>query len=119
LTGLHYPASCMTLVARLTPGTSLALTLCWVAVLAVTGSTDALLFLAPAILIALPLLGGRYVGEELIAKLVARRARPRTRPAAAIRRKSHVVMAWLPRGSRLIAFGLAKRPPPSRLLLQS
>ncbi|MDQ2630446.1 MAG: hypothetical protein M3Y75_05660, partial [Actinomycetota bacterium] len=72
----------MNLAARLTPKASLVLTLCWVALLAVTGSTDALLFLAPALLIAIPLFAGRYVGEELIAKFVARRARPRKRSVA-------------------------------------
>jgi hypothetical protein len=104
---------------RFTPGRALALTLCWVAILALTGTTDALLFLAPALLIAIPLFGGRYIGEELIAKLAARRGRPR--PQAALR--SPVApprpATWLPRGTRLIAFGLAKRPPPGLLLPQN
>lgn len=109
----------MNLAARLTPKASLALTLCWVALLAATGSTDALLFLAPALLIMIPLLGGHYVGEELIANLVARRARPRTRAAAPSRMAPRVPTTWLPRGTRLIAFGLAKRPPPARPALQN
>ena len=103
----------------MTPKVSLALTLCWVALLAATGSTDALLFLAPALLIVIPLLGGHYVGEELIAKFVARRARPRARAAARSRVAPRVPTTWLPRGTRLIAFGLAKRPPPARLALQN
>lgn len=108
----------MKLAARLTPRASLALTLGWVAILALTGSTDALLFLAPALLIAIPLLGGRYLGEEMIARFVARRTRPRRRPAA-LRTAPPVPATWIPRGTRLIAFGLAKRPPPALLALQS
>jgi hypothetical protein len=105
----------MNLAARLTPQASLALTLGWVALLALTGATDALLFLAPALLIAIPLLGGRYLGEEMIARFVARRARPRRRSATPRRTAPPVPATWLPRGTRLIAFGLAKRPPPALL----
>ncbi|HKO38553.1 MAG TPA: hypothetical protein VJU14_09310 [Solirubrobacterales bacterium] len=110
----------MKMAARFTPARALALTLSWVAVLAVTGSTDALLFLAPALLIAIPLLGGRYVGEELIAKLVARRRdRARPRSASPLQPMPPAPATWLPRGTRLIAFGLAKRPPPARLAPQN
>jgi hypothetical protein len=109
----------MNLAARLTPKASLGLTLAWVVLLALTGSTDVLLFLAPALLIAIPLLGGRYLGEEMIARFVARRARPRPRSAAPRRTAPPAPATWLPRGTRLIAFGLAKRPPPALLALQS
>jgi hypothetical protein len=107
-------------LSRFTEKQALALTLCWVAALALTGSTDALLFLAPALLIAIPLLGGRYIGEELIVKLVERRARPARRPASAPSSSLRpVFVSWRPRGTRLIAFSLAKRPPPLRLLPQN
>jgi hypothetical protein len=109
----------MKTAALFTPARALAITLCWVAVLGITGSTEALLFLAPALLIVIPLLGGRYVGEELIAKFVARRARARTRSAPSVRSAPPAPALWLPRGTRLIAFGLAKRPPPSLLALQN
>ena len=109
----------MNMAALFTPGRALAITLCWVAVLGITGSTDALLFLAPALLIVIPLLGGRYVGEELIAKFVARRTRSRARSASPSCSAPPMPTVWLPRGARLIAFGLAERPPPSRLALQS
>lgn len=109
----------MNVAALFTPVRALAITLCWVAVLGVTGSTDALLFLAPALLIAIPLLGGRYVGEELIAKLVARRSRSRARSASPPPPVPPAPATWLPRGTRLIAFGLAKRPPPARLAPQN
>lgn len=109
----------MNLAARLTPKASLALTLCWVALLAATGSTDALLFLAPALLIVIPLLGGHYIGEELIAELVTRRARARTRPVSRGQWVPPAPATWLPRGTRLIAFRLAKRPPPLQPLPQN
>lgn len=98
---------------------ALAVTVCWVAALALTGSTDALLFLAPALLIAIPLLGGRFIGEELIARLAARRARPRPRSASAPLAPPPAPATWLPRGARLIASALAKRPPPAALLPQN
>jgi len=110
----------MKMAAIFTPARALAITLCWVAVLGITGSTDALLFLAPALLIAIPLLGGHYVGEELIAKFVARRSRrSRARSASPTPLASPAPATWRPRGTRLIAFGLAKRPPPSRLAPQT
>jgi hypothetical protein len=98
---------------------ALALTLCWVAALALTGATEALLFLAPALLIAIPLIGGRYIGEELIVKLASRR---RSRPARPAPREVRPLLSsptWLARGARLIAFSLAKRPPPAALLPQN
>jgi hypothetical protein len=98
---------------------ALALTLIWVAVLALTGSTEALLFLAPALLIAIPLLGGRYLGEELIVRLANRRARPRARASAPARRLPAAPATWVPRGARLLAASLAKRPPPVALLPQN
>lgn len=110
----------MRLARRYTDKRALAITLCWVAALAVTGATDLLLFLAPALLILIPLLGGHYVGEELIVKLAARRARPPRRPVAAPRWPlPSAPQDWRPRGTGLIAFSLAKRPPPLRLLPQN
>lgn len=108
------------MAAHFTDKKALALTLCWVAALALTGSTEALLFLAPALLIVIPLIGGRYVGEELIVKLATRRARPRRRTAiSSVRPLAPVVEARRPRGNRLIAFSLAKRPPPTLPLPQN
>ena len=110
----------MPLASRFTDKKALAITLCWVAALAVTGSTEALLFLAPALLIAIPLLGGRYLGEELVVKLAAGRARPARRARTALAWSPLSAPAsWQPRGSGLIAFSLAKRPPPARLLTQN
>jgi hypothetical protein len=110
----------MEFAGRFTAKGALGITLCWIVALAFTGSTDVLLFLAPALLIAIPLLSGRYIGEELIVKLATRRS-PRARSAASS-------SAWSlppapegrqPRGTGLLAFSLAKRPPPARLLTQN
>lgn len=110
----------MRLASRFTDGRALAITLCWVAALALTGSTDVLLFIAPALLIAIPLLGGHYVGEELIARLASRRARPRRRTAGArAQRLPAAPRRWRPRGTDLLANSLAKRPPPTLLPAQN
>jgi hypothetical protein len=98
---------------------ALGIALCWAVALALLGSTDVLLFLAPALMIAIPLLAGLYVGEKLIVRLIEgrddeRRRRLATAPAPAPRHPA----VWLPRGTRLIAFSLAERPPPVRLLTQ-
>jgi hypothetical protein len=108
----------MPLSSQFTERRALAFTLCWVFVLAVTGSTDVLLFLAPALLIAIPLLCGRYFGEELIAKLAARRDRRPRRARLALPLTPGAPRTWRPRGRRLIALSLAKRPPPLRLLTE-
>ncbi|HEX2070797.1 MAG TPA: hypothetical protein VHF90_04005 [Thermoleophilaceae bacterium] len=79
-----------------------------------------LLYAAPLLVIALPLLAGRYVGEEQLTRL----ARPgrrshrgpvaRQAPPAGARWTSGVVA----RGGRLIADSLAVRPPPPAALAQ-
>ena len=110
----------MRLASRFTDGKALAITLCWVTALAVTGSTEVLLFMAPALLIAVPLLAGHYVGEELIVRLAARRARPRRQPRTApASPPPPVPIDRRPRGADLIAFSMAKRPPPTVLLSQN
>jgi hypothetical protein len=110
----------MQFARRFTESKALAITLCWVAVLAAAGSTDALLFLMPALLIAIPLLGGRYLGEELIVRLAARRARPSRRATGSPAWLAPPAPeSWRPRGTGLLAFSLAKRPPPALLLTQN
>jgi hypothetical protein len=94
----------------------LAVVTLWSLCVALTGSTDFLLYVAPALLIAFPLAFGRYVGEDAIAKLKGvRPARPR--PAAALsahgdRREPRVRF-----GGTLIAASLAGRAPPAVLAL--
>ncbi len=104
----------MRLVSRLTAGVALGITVCWALALAFAGSTDVLLFMAPALLVIAPLIAGRYVGETLIAKLVARQAGQRRRPTARAF-TPRPPAAWLPRGTSLVAFSLAERPPPVAL----
>jgi hypothetical protein len=77
------------------------------------GHADLLPYAAPLFLIAVPLLAGRYVGEERLERIRSglRRGRlraPRAEAPAAFRR----AVALLPRGGRLIAHSLAERPPP-------
>lgn len=109
----------MRLATRLTSGLALTVTVCWALALAISGSTDTLLFLLPALLIVAPLLAGRYPGEELIARLVAKRSRRPRRPTAVLAPLPRPVAAWSPRGTRLLAFSRAERPPPLRLLPQT
>jgi hypothetical protein len=76
------------------------------------GHAELLAYAAPLFLVALPLLAGRYVGEERLDRMrsgfVARRGPPRAAPVPAARRGAVLV----PRGGRLIAEALAVRPPP-------
>lgn len=110
----------MQITARFSAKLALAITLSWVAVLAITGATEVLLFLAPALLIAIPLIGGRYIGEELIVKLAERRGgKPRRSATLSPQPCFAGARTWRPRGNRLIAFSLAKRPPPARLATQN
>lgn len=108
----------MTAAARLTPKASLVLTLCWVAALAATGATDGLLFLAPALLLVVPLLAGRYLGVDLIVEFARRDRQPRRRAALAVA-PPKAPERRAPRGAALLSFGLAKRPPPASLLPQT
>jgi hypothetical protein len=78
----------------------------------VTGLSPDVLLAVPAALLLLPLLAGRYVGEDGLARLA------RSRTAAAPRRSPQRIGARrraprvLPRGGRLIAAALAERGPP-------
>ena len=80
----------------------------------VTGLSPDVLLAVPALLLVLPLLAGRYVGEDGLLRLacrarVVRRRRSPSRLGA--RRRAPRV---LPRGGRLIAAALAERAPPLR-----
>jgi hypothetical protein len=81
------------------------------------GHADLLPYAAPLFLVAVPLLAGRYVGEERLERMRSglRRERllpPRSVAAPAARR----AVAAFPRGGRLIAQSLAERPPPALAL---
>lgn len=88
-----------------------ALTVALVAIQAATGAE--VLLASPALVLALPLLAGRYVGEDALVRLAARgvaRSRPARRLSARLDRAPR---ALAPRGARLLAFSLAERGPPA------
>ncbi len=81
--------------------------------LALAGHPELLAYAAPLLVVALPLVLGRYLGEETLERL---RSRPCTgvrhpRPAA-LRPAGRRFAALVPRGARLIAHSLAERGPP-------
>jgi len=81
----------------------------WLAGLHVGGLDTGLLFLAPAFLLLLPLLAGRYVGERALAPLCA----PGRRPAALAIRLPRPTPRLVPRGGLLVGCSLAGRAPPA------
>lgn len=92
---------------------ALALTavgVCCVLPIALGAPVD-LLLAAPVLLLALPLLAGRYVGEDALRRL-ARRDAPRARRGTGGGVRAILRGAVPPRGGLLLAFGLAVRPPP-------
>jgi hypothetical protein len=93
-----------------------ALTLVFAVVQTLTGISADVLLAAPAVLLLLPLLAGRYVGEDGIARLSARVATPRRRPVAVRATQSRRAPRVLARGGRLIAVALAQRGPPRAAL---
>jgi hypothetical protein len=80
--------------------------------LTLVGVHSDVLLAAPVLVFALPLLAGRYVGEEQLARLAAAFVAARRRPAAALVPTARPALHRLPRGGRLIAAALAVRPPP-------
>jgi hypothetical protein len=80
---------------------------------ALTGGATDLLHLAPALVLALPLILGRYPGETRLAELARRSHTPlaRCRPSRIPMPRSHVRV--MQRGGRLVATAMAKRPPPA------
>ncbi len=81
---------------------------------AVAGHAELLAYAAPLFLLAVPLLAGRYVGEERLGRLRrSRQASARRLPPVASAPGVRSATALLPRGGRLIATALAVRPPPA------
>jgi hypothetical protein len=81
--------------------------------LTLVGVDGDVLLAVPALVLALPLLSGRYVGEEQLARLAAAFVALRRRPAAALAPTVVRASRALPRGGRLLACSLAVRPPPA------
>lgn len=73
----------------------------------------ALLYLAPALLLAILLLAGRYPGEELLVRAARRRstAGRRRRETRLARRRGITIVSL--RGGVLLASGMAGRAPPA------
>jgi hypothetical protein len=90
-----------------------ALTLLFAVVQSATGISADVLLAAPALILLLPLLAGRYLGEDRIARLSASMARPRRRFASVLAAEPRRAPRVLARGGRLIAVALAQRGPPS------
>jgi hypothetical protein len=82
--------------------------------LTLVGVHSDVLLTVPALVLALPLFAGRYVGEEQLARLAATFVASRGRPAPALAPRTGRTRRRLPRGGRLLAFSLAVRPPPAR-----
>ena len=90
-----------------------ALTAVLVSVITLLGAED-LRHTLPLLVLLLPLVGGRYMGEERLVRLV--RSRAAQRPVRTARaQRPHRAPVSLPRGGRLIATSLAVRPPPAAL----
>lgn len=80
----------------------------------VPGLDAGVLHLAPALALALPLLWGRYVGEERIAELAAAARSIRPRAEATLQaRLPRAPRVTASRGGRLLAASLAERGPPA------
>lgn len=76
-----------------------------------TGAAPDVLIAAPGLLLLLPLIVGRYVGEDGLVRIARACARPPRGPAPArlpLRGRRGVV----PRGGLLIALALGRRGPP-------
>lgn len=95
------------------PRAAAAVALLWAGGLALPDLHVALLYLAPALLLAILLLAGRYPGEELLVRAARRRlpARTRRREARLARRRGITIVSL--RGGVLLASGLAGRAPPA------
>jgi hypothetical protein len=70
------------------------------------------LIMAPALVLLVPLLSGRYVGERVLAKVAGRARTPRRRAVASLSARPRAPRATHRRGTLLLAFGLAERGPP-------
>ncbi len=81
--------------------------------LTLVGVHSDVLLAVPVLVLVLPLLAGRYVGEQQLARLAAAFVAEPRRPAPALVPVARRTGAALPRGGRLIAASLAVRPPPA------
>jgi hypothetical protein len=83
---------------------------------ALAGHAELIAYAAPLCVVALPLLAGRYVGEEALERLREGAEPARRHGAAPLLAGARRSMAAFPRGGRLIAQALAERGPPAPAL---
>jgi hypothetical protein len=91
------------------------LSMAFLALQALTGLNPDVLLAAPVLLLLLPLLIGRYVGEDGLVRLAARSRAPRARATSSLPPMLRPARV-LARDGRLIAAALAERGPPAPLL---
>lgn len=82
------------------------------AVLTQAGVDSDVLLALPVLLFVVPLIAGRYVGEERLARLAAACVPCHRRATGSLPTTSRRTPRALPRGGHLIATSLAVRPPP-------
>src|SRR3954447_24618615 len=90
-----------------------ALTLLFALVQSATGISADVLLAAPALVLLLPLLAGRYVGEDGLARLTAALVPRRRRPAVAALAPPRRAPPVLARGGGPIALALAAPGAPA------
>jgi hypothetical protein len=79
---------------------------------ALTGHLELAAYFAPLCALALPLVAGRYLGEDALERLRERREPARRRSTVMPRSGLRRAATGFPRGGRLIADALAERGPP-------
>ena len=94
-----------------------ALSLVWLVTQSVTGMGEGLALLAPALLLAVPLLLGRYVGEDALERIRAARRTVHRRVRAVFVARPRGPRATRLRGALLGARGAERAPPAGRSLL--
>jgi hypothetical protein len=93
----------------------IVLALAWGVLQSLSGYDAGWTFLMPAVLVALPLLAGRYLGEDAIVRLGLRTRPRRAARAPRVEGRSLAPRRLLHRGGALVASSLAVRPPPAAL----
>jgi hypothetical protein len=93
---------------------ALALAACaWLLGLELLGIEEAVAYMAPTLVLLVPLLLGRYPGERAIAAALDRRRHGAPRRPAASQRPRRTFRAGVARGGALLAARLAGRAPPA------
>jgi hypothetical protein len=92
-----------------------ALAAVWLIAQSIVDVSTGFFFLVPAVVMAVPLLAGRYIGAESLSRISRSRLRDRRHaPVASSVRRAFCPTP--PRGGLLIAASLAVRPPPLALV---